>query len=440
MTEEEHDRLMKQLAEHRGVCATNKAVALDAMQTAARIGDLDDLFERTGVRAFAFFTCGDPDDPAVPQIVDSDNARLLPASLWEVVHRFLAQVWAVVLYAGHSVRKQTMVLVLEGLRKIKNKKHIGMDYVNYKVNIQHKLGVAHANGNVPNSQVNANAPNAHLNTHGSNAHVHGPHDPNAHTNTYVPNAHANTGVYVPHTHIPNVEATQLLFAAANNAGAALDFNVPLQDLLPDFAQDSYGMPLLPNSFQSGGTFYDDASGGGSDSYGLPPLPNLYHFSGAFYPHGMPPYDTHNGGGDYAGLNGSSYGMPRSSTSGTLEGFQEDDAALNAAVQATFGSTGATSQLMGTVLTTTTNTDEAAQKKRKRAPEDAGDADAAKKQRKAKKQDAASGGDGAPKRKLKKAAATDAEVAPKRKSKKVTDGEVAPKHKSKKTTAADGASA
>jgi hypothetical protein len=89
---------MKQLAEHqaykhRGIRATNKSLAMDAMQTANRVGEvvssiescacvfcltcaqLEDLFERTGVRAFAIFSRGSPDDPAAPHIVDSDNAR-----------------------------------------------------------------------------------------------------------------------------------------------------------------------------------------------------------------------------------------------------------------------------------------------------------------------------------------------------------------------------
>ncbi|KAJ6547647.1 hypothetical protein B0H19DRAFT_1266549 [Mycena capillaripes] len=640
MTEEEHDRLMKQLAEHRGfkhrgVRATNKAVALDAMQTAARIGDvLDDLFERTGVRAFAFFTRGDPDDPAVPHIVDSDNARayfqrVFGKSFIDFLRKF--EQWSCTLDTevrekndADSVRKQIVTLVLEGLRKIKNKKHIGMDYVNYKADIQHKLGVelagwpstilfvrplklraeqareirdglrsgtirwvalskaqrrdlaeeleelvsdgplkrrkersdkgkkrarhedgsdteeeeeedeedeeeeedddddgddddddneqtpvtatttaaprvarrapapkavnanpartsnpsaarvsnAHANAANAPPVPNAHAPNVHANTrvpthtpmptdpaaqvpdahanasgpHVPNAQVpnvhgphdpnmHGPHDPNAHANAHI-NAHANTQVphahvpnahvpnaHVPNAYVPNVEAAQQVFAAANNAGTAFDlsgvnFNVPLEELLPEFAQGAYGMPPLPNLYQGGGAFYGDAGSGGGDSYGLPPLPNSHHFGGAFYSHGVPPYGTHNGGG--------SYGMPPSSNAGAMEGFQEEDAALNAAVQAAFGMTSAASQPTGTVLINTTNTDEGAQKKRKRAREDAGDADGAKKQRKAKKKDAASGGDGAPKCKSKKAAAT--------------GGEVAPKRKSKKATAADGASA
>ncbi|KAJ7857953.1 hypothetical protein B0H14DRAFT_3447652 [Mycena olivaceomarginata] len=76
----EYDRLMDQLEEKRqtetrGARATNKAAANDARKTSMSIGEqLTNLYERTGVRAFAVFSRGNADDDALPQAVDSDNA------------------------------------------------------------------------------------------------------------------------------------------------------------------------------------------------------------------------------------------------------------------------------------------------------------------------------------------------------------------------------
>jgi hypothetical protein len=76
----EYDRLMDQLKEKRqtetrGARATNKAAANDARKTSMSIGEqLTNLYERTGVRAFAIFSWGNADDDTLPQAVDSDNA------------------------------------------------------------------------------------------------------------------------------------------------------------------------------------------------------------------------------------------------------------------------------------------------------------------------------------------------------------------------------
>jgi hypothetical protein len=76
----EYDRLMDQLEEKRqtetrGARATNKAAANDARKTSMSIGEqLTNLYERTGVRAFAVFSRGNADDDTLPQAVDSDNA------------------------------------------------------------------------------------------------------------------------------------------------------------------------------------------------------------------------------------------------------------------------------------------------------------------------------------------------------------------------------
>ncbi|KAJ7812660.1 hypothetical protein B0H14DRAFT_3478701 [Mycena olivaceomarginata] len=76
----EYERLMDQLEEKRqtetrGARATNKAAANDARKTSMSIGEqLTNLYERTGVRAFAIFSRGNADDDTLPQAVDSDNA------------------------------------------------------------------------------------------------------------------------------------------------------------------------------------------------------------------------------------------------------------------------------------------------------------------------------------------------------------------------------
>ncbi|KAJ7719765.1 hypothetical protein B0H14DRAFT_2642890 [Mycena olivaceomarginata] len=76
----EYERLMDQLEEKRqtetrGARATNKAAANDARKTSMSIGEqLTNLYERTGVRAFAIFSRGNADDDSLPQAVDSDNA------------------------------------------------------------------------------------------------------------------------------------------------------------------------------------------------------------------------------------------------------------------------------------------------------------------------------------------------------------------------------
>ncbi|KAJ7737602.1 hypothetical protein DFH07DRAFT_779285 [Mycena maculata] len=157
MSEDEKNCLLKQLAskrkvEFKGIRATNKSLAMDAMQTANSINDqLIDLFERTGVRAFAMFTRSHAEDSAVPNIVDSDNAReffkqAFGKSFSEYVRKF--EQWSCTLDKDddsrndvQSVRKQIVLLILDGLRKIKNNRKLAMEYVNYRADIVHKLGV-----------------------------------------------------------------------------------------------------------------------------------------------------------------------------------------------------------------------------------------------------------------------------------------------------------
>ncbi|KAF8172550.1 hypothetical protein K438DRAFT_1981399 [Mycena galopus ATCC 62051] len=128
----------------RGARATNKAAALDALQTANRVGEvMIDLFERTNVRAIGLFTRGNPDDSAVPYIVDSDYSRAFFA---EVV-KWTTPTSCVNSSREHerndldSVRKEIAQIILDTLRGLKNNQKLLMDYVNYLVVIVHGLGV-----------------------------------------------------------------------------------------------------------------------------------------------------------------------------------------------------------------------------------------------------------------------------------------------------------
>ncbi|KAJ6582177.1 hypothetical protein B0H19DRAFT_1252301 [Mycena capillaripes] len=162
---------------------------------------------------------------------------------------------------------------------------------------------------------------------------------------------AQTSALVPEVHVPNVSAPQV-FAAVNNAGVGfdssrVDLNMPLQELLPDFAQgsygiqggdmygieggDSYGMAPLPSSYQGGGSSFINPGG---DSYGMQPLPSSYrgggnHFAninaGAAYGMVLSNNGVNAGAGYYADpTNG--YGMPPSLILPAMDGFQDDDAA------------------------------------------------------------------------------------------------------------------
>ncbi|KAJ7886683.1 hypothetical protein B0H13DRAFT_2535003 [Mycena leptocephala] len=155
MSDEEKKRLLKQLRDHRelkqrGIRSTNRAAAADAMQNSNRVGDvLMDLYERTGVRSIALFTRGHPDDPSVPNVVDSDETRsffqeALGVPILDVL-RLLEQ-WSCTRDKAakndrNTVQKELAEVLSAGLRKIKNNKATSMVYTNYREEIVHKLGV-----------------------------------------------------------------------------------------------------------------------------------------------------------------------------------------------------------------------------------------------------------------------------------------------------------
>ncbi|KAJ7726081.1 hypothetical protein B0H14DRAFT_3519191 [Mycena olivaceomarginata] len=168
LTEEEKKSLLDDLAESKnvkehGVRVTNKAVALDAMQTTSQIGKViialhsrtaEHLQEHQDITfsgvGFAMFTRGHPDDPAMPSFVESDEASkffedTFDCSIWDVVRKF--ELWSCNRDKVNNrnnidaVRNQITVLVEEALRKITGNKTLTMSWANYKIDIVHTHGV-----------------------------------------------------------------------------------------------------------------------------------------------------------------------------------------------------------------------------------------------------------------------------------------------------------
>ncbi|KAJ6609303.1 hypothetical protein B0H10DRAFT_1954728 [Mycena sp. CBHHK59/15] len=80
MSEEEKMQIIDQFIEYhalkcKGVQATNKVAAMDGFTMANFICDVSlDLYKCTGICTFAFLSCGNPDDMALPHCLDSDDA------------------------------------------------------------------------------------------------------------------------------------------------------------------------------------------------------------------------------------------------------------------------------------------------------------------------------------------------------------------------------
>ncbi|KAJ7836946.1 hypothetical protein B0H13DRAFT_2368471 [Mycena leptocephala] len=144
MSEDEKKRLLDQLAASRslkkhGARATNKAVAMDTLQTSNQIGlMISDLSERTGVRAFAMFTRAHPYDPVVPCVVDSEGTRdffqdVFKCSDLDAVRKL--ELWACTHDGAddnklRTVQKKMNELITEGLCKVKNNKKLDMHWEN----------------------------------------------------------------------------------------------------------------------------------------------------------------------------------------------------------------------------------------------------------------------------------------------------------------------
>ncbi|KAJ7745012.1 hypothetical protein DFH07DRAFT_776916 [Mycena maculata] len=124
LTPEERKRIMKQLDDHTQPWPRTQAKLPAPLATCAT-------------------------DAALPAIQDSDNSRnffqhALGKGFFDILLKF--EQWSCMrdteakdLDDVQSVRKQSVLLILEG--KIKNKKNVDMDYVNYKVDVMHKFGM-----------------------------------------------------------------------------------------------------------------------------------------------------------------------------------------------------------------------------------------------------------------------------------------------------------
>ncbi|KAJ7698130.1 hypothetical protein B0H17DRAFT_1197103 [Mycena rosella] len=149
----EKKRLIEQLMRYRetqkrGVRATNKSAAMDGQQTAHGIGELLlDLFERTGIRGFAIFSRGNPDDAALPHFVASDGSmdeffqQTYGLSALNVLRSF--ERYSCTIDDGSkekndltNVRKDIVRMNAEGLRNVSKDKHATMSYDNYDYEIR----------------------------------------------------------------------------------------------------------------------------------------------------------------------------------------------------------------------------------------------------------------------------------------------------------------
>ncbi|KAJ6565123.1 hypothetical protein B0H10DRAFT_1965806 [Mycena sp. CBHHK59/15] len=137
MSEEEKKHLIDQLIEHRelerqGVRGTNKAAATDGRQMASRVRDaLLDLFEHTGIRAFALFSRGNPNNAALPHSVESNNTstffqQVLGISPLDLLRCF--EQWS-------CTQDEEMKEKNDINSKIKKDRTAAMSYVNYNIDI-----------------------------------------------------------------------------------------------------------------------------------------------------------------------------------------------------------------------------------------------------------------------------------------------------------------
>ncbi|KAJ7900990.1 hypothetical protein B0H14DRAFT_3738648 [Mycena olivaceomarginata] len=152
-------RLINQLLEHRhetrtSMRATMKTAQIDASNTAERIGnELMDLFERTGVRAFACFSRGHADDPSRAHSVDSDDTLDFMLQGMDVTSQHFMrkfEQWSCNIDNGArqatknnatAARADVSRLMNERLRKITKNSKAKMDWVGYEFKIRGKYGV-----------------------------------------------------------------------------------------------------------------------------------------------------------------------------------------------------------------------------------------------------------------------------------------------------------
>ncbi|KAJ7707051.1 hypothetical protein B0H14DRAFT_3643868 [Mycena olivaceomarginata] len=153
----EETRLLNQLLQHRGaknrgIRATSKAAQLDGRLTAAKVRDaLVNLYQRTGIRAFAVFSRSNSDDPTLPYCVDSDDAlnfflQVCNHDSFALMRKF--EQWLCV--QDESPNEQNDLagacsevsrMFVDGLRYVTNKPTVKMEYVKYDFAIREMYGV-----------------------------------------------------------------------------------------------------------------------------------------------------------------------------------------------------------------------------------------------------------------------------------------------------------
>ncbi|KAJ7766269.1 hypothetical protein B0H14DRAFT_3895178 [Mycena olivaceomarginata] len=153
----EETRLLNQLLQHHGaknwgIRATSKAAQLDGRLTAAKVRDtLVNLYQRTGIRAFAVFSRSNSDDPTLPYCVDSDDAlnfflQFCNHDSFALMRKF--EQWLCV--QDESPNEQNDLagacsevsrMFVDGLRYVTNKPTVKMEYVKYDFAICEMYGV-----------------------------------------------------------------------------------------------------------------------------------------------------------------------------------------------------------------------------------------------------------------------------------------------------------
>ncbi|KAJ7200509.1 hypothetical protein GGX14DRAFT_372090 [Mycena pura] len=163
---DEYSRLMDQLRDHRetkrrGMRMTNKAAATDVRQTVKQLQkSLINLYERTGVRAFAFFTRGNADDAALPAYIDSDNAldffpQVMSQTTVDVCRKF--ESFSCTMDSGvrskndlATMRSEISRYAQDGLCRITGNKNAKMAYVDYDgIREQHGVEMAGHPAEIP---------------------------------------------------------------------------------------------------------------------------------------------------------------------------------------------------------------------------------------------------------------------------------------------------
>ncbi|KAJ7020578.1 hypothetical protein C8F04DRAFT_1274883 [Mycena alexandri] len=151
VSEEEKARLIATLIEHRklstkGLRATNVGSAVDSRCVASNIQDeFLNLYERTGIRAFAFFSCGSLDDAFLLTFAGSGDAaafcvEVLKMPAVDILRLF--ETWSLTREKNlpqrddtRSVRKQITAAMDAGLRELTGNDTARMSYKHFKVDV-----------------------------------------------------------------------------------------------------------------------------------------------------------------------------------------------------------------------------------------------------------------------------------------------------------------